>query len=408
MPWLTRAFFSIVVALAIAGLVGGVGCTRRGKPSTIPPTASPLTTIAVNPATGSDSTGDGTTAKPYKTLTKAVTVVKNSTTPGLTIQLAAGTYDAATGEVFPIVLPTGMAIVGTGYNGGRLPTAGSFINGFGEDLAFEKLAGRPSSKTAFATLEVASTVTSPISISSVYVGAARLALPANASYASMDALGALSASHASFAAGMPLARPRIAGILLPSGTLNCTACKILGSDYAILAFTIPNGLEPSVFLSGQPTQGTIGGKIGIATDGSVGVNSAYQTFQSKQYGYRDSVVPVTSPIPLSPGVDFGHGPEQSAGGNIFIGPKGGTAEISVTVPQTVVFALGNIWNPLTQGTDAHGLYPRARTFRTGDRGRNVTVEANAGGATVLVGPIPTTPVPSSSPTGGPTPTGSPT
>lgn len=408
MSWLTRVFFSIVAAIAITGLVGGVGCTRRGKPSTIPPTVAPLTTINVNPKTGSDSTGDGTTEKPYRTLTKAVAVVKSSTTQGLTIQLAAGAYTAANGEIFPIVIPTGMTIAGSAYGGGRYRNAGSFVNGLGEDLDYEKLLGRPASKTAFATIEVSAAATSSVSLSGLYIGSVRLALPVNASYAAVDVLGSLSATHASFASGMPLTRPKVAGVVLPSGTLNCTACTIQGSDYALLAFTAPTGLEPSIFLTGQPTQSIVGGKIGIATDGSASVDASYQTFQSKQYGYRDSVAPVVSPIPVAAGVDFGQGPTQSAGGNIFIGAAGVVSEISVTVPQTLVYALGDIWNPLTQGTDAHGLYPRARTFRPGERGRNVTIEANAAGSGVNVGPISTTPQPSPTGSGSPGPTASPT
>ena len=152
MPWLTRAFFVLLAAAAFAG----VGCTRYGKPTPVPPTIPPLTILIVNPVSGSDTTGNGSSEKPYKTLTKALAVIKNSTTPGLTIQLAAGQYSATSGETFPIVVPTGVTINGSGYGTGF--AKGSFINGIGEDAALEKLAGfTPGS--VFATIEVAAGVT---------------------------------------------------------------------------------------------------------------------------------------------------------------------------------------------------------------------------------------------------------
>ncbi|MEO6834752.1 MAG: DUF1565 domain-containing protein [Candidatus Tumulicola sp.] len=408
MFWLTRAFFLIIAAVAITGLVSGVGCTRRGKSSPIPATASPLTTINVNPATGSDSTGNGTATKPYKTLTKAVAVVKASLTPNLTIQLATGAYDAANGEIFPIVIPTGMTIAGSGFGRGPFKNMGSFIDGFGEDTAYEKLLGKPPG-SAFATLEVAQAVTSGVSLTGVYVGSSRLALRAGAAYAGADVLGALTASHAAFASGTPLTHPNLGGIVLPGGSLSCTACTILGGDYALLAFTAPTGVAPNISLTGQPTESIIGGKIGINTDGSANVDASYQTFQSQRYGYQDSVAPIVSPLPIAV-IDFGQGPTQSSGGNIFIGAASVVSEISVTAAQATVYAFGDVWNRLTQGTDSHGLYAKPRVFLPGARGRNVTIAGGATGSSVLVGPISATPTPQPSPTpsGGPTPTSSPT
>jgi hypothetical protein len=402
MPWLTRAFFLLVAAIAMAGIVSGAACTRRGKSSPIPPTSSPLTTIDVNPRTGSDTTGDGSSAKPYKTLTKAIAVVKSSPLQGLAIQLSLGVYNAANGEKFPIIIPTGMTINGSGYGAGF--ARGSFINGNGPDLAYESLAGVPSG-SAFATLEVASGVAS-VSLNDVYVGSA--SLPVSGSYAALDALGALGVSRATFAVDTPVAtHPKVAGVLVPSGGLNCTGCVILGGDFALLAFTLPNASAPAVVLSGQPTLGMIGGKIGIGTDGSASINASFQTFQSKQYGYQDGVAPIASPsgsFTLGT-VDLGSGPSGSQGGNLLEGA--GISEISVTLPLAQVFAYGNYWNANTQGTDSHGLYPRRPPFSRGAHGRNVTVAGNADGAAVFVGPPPTpTPQPSTSPS--PSPTSSPT
>jgi parallel beta-helix repeat protein len=65
------------------------------------------TTFYVNPAIGKD-TGAGSSTAPFKTLTKALA----SATAGTTIQLAAGTYNAAGGEVFPLVVPAGVMLLG--------------------------------------------------------------------------------------------------------------------------------------------------------------------------------------------------------------------------------------------------------------------------------------------------------
>ncbi len=410
MSWLSRVFFLIVAGAALAGLLGGVACTRRGKSSPIPPTASPLTTIEVNPATGSDTTGNGTADKPYKTLTKAVAVVKGLTTQGLTIQLATGNYNAANGEVFPIVVPVGTSIVGTAYGSGPFRNQGSFVDGAGEDTTFEKLAGL-GSRRAFTTFEIAQDVTSAVSLSGVYLGASRLALPAGGAYAAVNVLGSLTATRVTFAAGTRLTHPAIGGVLVPSGTLICTACTILGSDYALLALALPTGFGPTIHLGGQPAQSIVGGNIGIFTDSTASIDASFQTFASKRYAYRDGVAPIASPFPGTGIVDFGHGPTQSQGGNIFIGASKMISEISVTAAEAFVFARADTWNASTQGTNAQGQYPRERIFRPGASGRNVTVDAKAAGSTVEVGPYPPatpTPSPGPTPSGGPTPSAGPT
>ena len=402
MPWLTRAFFLLVAAVAVAGIMSGTACTRRGKSTPLPPTSPPLTILDVNPQTGNDTTGNGTSSKPYKTLTKAIAVVKNSTTQGLTIQLATGVYSTVSGEKFPIVIPTGMTINGNGYGAGF--SKGSFINGEGEDTAYEKLVNG-NTGSAYATMEIASGVTS-VSLNGIYVGSSRLTNPSSSSYAALDAIGSGSFAHSTFAADTsPASHPKVAGIAVPSGGIDCTGCSILGGNYALMAFTVPNGVAPVVVLSGQPQQGLIGGTIGIGTDGTASINSSFQTFQSTHYGYQDSVAPVASPSSsISVGsVDFGSGATGSQGGNSFIGASSVISEVSVTLPLVQVFAFGNIWNPSTQGANVHGLYPARRQFNAGTRGRNVTVAANASGAVVFVGPPPTpTPQPSTSPSASPT------
>lgn len=63
--------------------------------------------IYVNPAV-TDHTGTGSQTAPLRTLTRAL----QQATPGTIIQLAAGTYSVTSGEVFPLQIPAGIAVVG--------------------------------------------------------------------------------------------------------------------------------------------------------------------------------------------------------------------------------------------------------------------------------------------------------
>ncbi|MEO1430411.1 MAG: S-layer homology domain-containing protein [Cyanobacteria bacterium J06632_19] len=65
------------------------------------------TTVYVNPVTGSD-TNNGSRLSPFKSLTHALNGLNS---PGI-IQLAPGTYHAANGEVFPLIIPSGVWVVG--------------------------------------------------------------------------------------------------------------------------------------------------------------------------------------------------------------------------------------------------------------------------------------------------------
>ncbi|PLZ97233.1 hypothetical protein CEN45_14415 [Fischerella thermalis CCMEE 5198] len=74
--------------------------------TTVPVTGN---VIYVNPATGSDTAGAGTsTAQPYKTITYALSQAQ----PGTTIQLAPGTYNKESGEVFPLTVKQGVILRG--------------------------------------------------------------------------------------------------------------------------------------------------------------------------------------------------------------------------------------------------------------------------------------------------------
>lgn len=132
--WASRLYFAVIAVLAVAAFASGTACTRWGQPGPVPPTIAPLSTLYVNPNTGSDTSGNGSLSKPYKTLTKAIEVLasaKRLASSGVTIKLASGDYDATKGEKFPIVVPTDVTIVGTNFGsgpgGGRSSTVSARI-----------------------------------------------------------------------------------------------------------------------------------------------------------------------------------------------------------------------------------------------------------------------------------------
>jgi parallel beta-helix repeat protein len=83
-----------------------------------------VATLYVNPVVGNDSNA-GTRLNPYKTLTRAL---RETTTHNTIIQLVSGTYSTASGEVFPLVIPSGAMVVGHKATKGK----GIVISGSGE------------------------------------------------------------------------------------------------------------------------------------------------------------------------------------------------------------------------------------------------------------------------------------
>ncbi len=66
-----------------------------------------MTTLYVNPATGRDQ-GSGAQNAPFKTLTYGLTQAAKNTI----IRLSPGTYDAQSGEKFPLIIPSGVMVIG--------------------------------------------------------------------------------------------------------------------------------------------------------------------------------------------------------------------------------------------------------------------------------------------------------
>ena len=87
---------------------------------------APFPLLYVNPSTGNDS-ASGSQGTPLKTITKAI----QQATAGSSIRLMPGTYSAATGEVFPLVVPSNVTIVGDENQKGK----GIQITGSGRYLS---------------------------------------------------------------------------------------------------------------------------------------------------------------------------------------------------------------------------------------------------------------------------------
>lgn len=403
--WFARLFFAIVAALAVGGIVGGTGCTRWGQPGPAPPTFAPLENLYVDAVTGSDTTGNGSTTKPYKTLTKAIAVLDSAKVlgpNGVTIHVANGHYNAANGEQFPMVITKSVAIDGTNFGHG--PASGTFIDGLGEDVNFEKLVGA-APRSAYTTLEVVPPVV--LSVQDLYVGATKVSLGPKAFYASADAIGSLSAQNTSFGAGIVSAFKNIDGVLVAGGQFNCTSCEIRGNNFGIGGISVPipsaspYGSAPSITLSRQIADSTVAAKgADIATDGSVDVIASDEHFQRGLFAFTDSLPAVVTST-VRGGIDFGGGFLASPGGNNFIGAR--KTEIFLTRRSITVSALDDTWNPGEQRANRSGAYPRARTFSAGASGKNVTIRQSAIGSTVMVGPaVVPTPTPSTSPSSSPT------
>jgi parallel beta-helix repeat protein len=73
------------------------------------------TTLWVNPETGSDTQGNGDDKTPYKTITKALSLAS----AGTVIQLSSGTYNAQTGEEFPLKLKSNVTLQGDPKSQGK-------------------------------------------------------------------------------------------------------------------------------------------------------------------------------------------------------------------------------------------------------------------------------------------------
>jgi parallel beta-helix repeat protein len=91
--------------------IGAFGNTAEAVIYSEPPTWS--TDLYVNASAGSNSTGNGSSGNPWQTITYALSRVSGT---GYTINVAAGTYNTALGEFFPIYMKNGISLAGAGID----------------------------------------------------------------------------------------------------------------------------------------------------------------------------------------------------------------------------------------------------------------------------------------------------
>ncbi|WP_413161300.1 DUF1565 domain-containing protein [Capilliphycus salinus ALCB114379] len=113
---------SLTFVLGLTALVGtstrtnaqpsGLSLTRFPQPQQL---VQAQQVIYVDPVNGVDSDTSGNNANPFRTLTYALQKAQ----PGVTVQLAPGTYSQQTGEIFPISVPDGVVLRGEASNNGQ-------------------------------------------------------------------------------------------------------------------------------------------------------------------------------------------------------------------------------------------------------------------------------------------------
>lgn len=96
---------SIVLFVSIAAVLAMAACSDDDNNPVVPPGNS--TDKYVNQTTGSDAY-NGSAASPWATITHAVATADSE----ITIHVAPGTYNAASGETFPIMLKFGQKLIG--------------------------------------------------------------------------------------------------------------------------------------------------------------------------------------------------------------------------------------------------------------------------------------------------------
>ncbi|MEB3884745.1 DUF1565 domain-containing protein [Lyngbya sp. CCY1209] len=97
----TQAIASFGNLLDAGRVQGQIRVVVQSAPTSAPPT------LYVNSSTGSDS-GSGSQSAPFKTIAHALRQAE----PGTVVLLAPGNYSAATGEAFPLFVPSGVTLAG--------------------------------------------------------------------------------------------------------------------------------------------------------------------------------------------------------------------------------------------------------------------------------------------------------
>ena len=113
--------------LAIASLTQGAIAQTVAVPQPAQLTSQAQQVLLIHPTQGNDQTADGSQARPFRTLTRALQIAQS----GSVLLLSPGTYSAESGETFPLRLKPGVTLQGDPTVTGQ----GFLIQGGGEFLS---------------------------------------------------------------------------------------------------------------------------------------------------------------------------------------------------------------------------------------------------------------------------------
>ena len=97
---------------ASAHFLGSTSLAEWSAPPTTPLLQTSLLHYYVDAVYGSNVTGDGSLAAPWKTISFALGQISST---GVELHVAPGVYDTALGEAFPIVMKPEVSLTGAGY-----------------------------------------------------------------------------------------------------------------------------------------------------------------------------------------------------------------------------------------------------------------------------------------------------
>lgn len=113
-------FAALMLCANTVGLLStpSIASAQSVAPSTtIAQAPAGMTMVYVNPmaSNSQDAPGAGTSEAPYRTIAYAL----KQATPGTIVQVAPGTYSQQTGEVFPLMIPRGVVLLGSEADRGQ-------------------------------------------------------------------------------------------------------------------------------------------------------------------------------------------------------------------------------------------------------------------------------------------------
>lgn len=302
-----------------------------------------ITPIFVNPLTGND-TNAGTDAAPFKTLAKALSVARS----GQVVNLQDGTYSRSSGENFDTFVPDGVTV--QAVNSGRAVLVGN-VNSVGLQFAGSGIARGLTLKS----FEIGITTRQGVQTLS------NLTLTQNLNGVDVVGTAQTSVERSSINANQE------AGIVMDgaNNTLRFTDGTISGNNYGI---AMTNGGNLVVYNSNLNNNAMSGIQAGNSyANPPVQVLIRLRNTQITNNGTGISLLPSLGVLDLGKAWDLG--------GNTFQGNtlSGIYARGHDFQP---VQAVGNTWNPYTQGADAFGHYTASQSVSGAASGLNYTLESS--------------------------------